>query len=148
VKPTAAIQAFDLLALRKALGEMDIPTIWESSSPPAPVGCLYFRVEGSSGRIRLRDRGDCGLYVPTLPPTRISRWVAIPSSLRVVGSETDEEIAWQVLDATLEEALERLPEWEFDPDTRSWWLGEEEFPDPGKKNRKQVKRVKDEKGGK
>ena len=150
MKPTATIKAVDLLALKEALEGM--VSEMGHTTPHGPVGYLYFEVsreamdndgyiigtESFVGRVKLLDREIFGILDMELPPLSICRWVAIPSSLEMIKIDhpeerdgycpSDGELAWEELNSTLQAAIEKLPEWDFDPVSKSWWLAGQEFP--------------------
>ena len=150
MKPTATIKAVDLLALKEALeGLVDE---MEHINPDGPMSHLEIEVtrdamdndgyiigtESFVGRVKLLDREIFGILDMELPPLSICRWVAIPSSLEVIKIDhpeerdgycsSDDEFAYQELDSILKAAMDRLPEWDFDPVSKSWWLAGQEFP--------------------
>ena len=133
-EPTTRIEAIDLLALEQALEGLDVVTS-RGNNPhqqekltdrdlTGPVAYLYFQSGergGPIGRVLLLDREACNAHNRGLPPTQVCRWVALPESLEVIEPPDDYQ-AWRELNNVLHIALERLPEWVSDPNTRSWWL--------------------------
>jgi hypothetical protein len=164
MKPTTAIKAVDLLALKEALEGKGIGAITAIGNNSAegeeqdhaklkgPIAYLYFEIsreaiddvgyivgtEWISGVVTLLNRQDLNIHDSDLPPASICRWVALPASLEVLHmgypeeSDTyyppDDDMVWQELNSTLQAAIEELPEWDFDPGSKSWWLAGQEFP--------------------